>query len=141
MYFAICTPHTLRYVPTYLSIKRTFSCVAKSTCEAEYMACPYACNHLIWTKLFVNELNNANSADNVVKYCLLTDNQPALWLIRDSRINARSKHIAVHFHFVRERYFEGHFNIDHIPFENLADICTKALSRPTLQHLVSQMAC
>ena len=61
-------------------------------------------------------------------------------LIRWSRINARSKHIAIHFHYVREKYAEGSFLIQHVESaHNLADICTKSLPRPTFQHLAKQI--
>ncbi|KAF2785717.1 hypothetical protein K505DRAFT_261466, partial [Melanomma pulvis-pyrius CBS 109.77] len=50
----------------------------------------------------------------------------------------RSKHIGIYYYFVRERYLEGEYKVHYVPLaENLGDICTKALPRPTLQRLVS----
>ena len=110
------------------------SCVAKSTCEAEYMSCSYATSHLIWAKSAVEELLCPPICQ------LLTDNQAAIHLASDHRITARSKHIAIHFHFVRERLRDNEFSIQHIPSaDNLADICTKAVPLPLLRELRSRI--
>jgi hypothetical protein len=67
---------------------------------------------------------------------LLTDNNPAEQLIRAARISHRSKHIAIHYHFVRDHYEKGDYTVAHVTSaDNLADICTKALARPILHHL------
>lgn len=111
------------------------SCVAKSTCEAEYMACSLAASHLIWVKNTLQELSSSFKQLTTVphSFALNTDNEAALSLIRDHRIHARSKHIAIHFHYVRERFLDGSFEVNHVPStSNTADICTKAL--PLLMH-------
>lgn len=111
------------------------SCVAKSTCESEYMACSHATSQLLWSINAIKEL----LPDTTLKLraTLHCDNQPAQDLLLNARINARSKHIAIHFHFVRELVGKF-FNVSHIASEdNLADLCTKALPRPTLQGLLS----
>ena len=109
------------------------SCVAKSTCESEYMACSYAASHLIWIKHALSELCQGDSW----QLQLLTDNQAALALIKDHKISNKSKHIAVHFHYTRERYLEGDFAINHVASKNnLADVCTKALPVPLLRQMV-----
>lgn len=110
-------------------------CVAKSTCKAEYMACSYATSHLIWSKSALKELECKISSTQ-----LLTDSEGARCIILDHRINARSTHIAVHFHYTRERFHAGDFTIIHVPTkDNLADGCTKALARPILDFLTRQM--
>ena len=107
------------------------SCVAKSTCEAEYIACSHATSHLIWIKSALTELQIQPSIE------LATDNQSAIHLASDHRINTRSKHIAIYFHFVRERLQQKEFSIIHIPSaDNLPDIYTKALSFSLLQALI-----
>ena len=56
-------------------------------------------------------------------------------LVRDQRISARSKHIGIHYHFVRDYYNQKLFNIAHVSSnDNIADICTKALPLPLLAH-------
>lgn len=123
---------TVNEITVAWSSKRQ-SCVARSTCEAEYMAASHATSHLIWTKQALSELL---SADTKINYTLMVDNEPAMSLIKDHRLNARSKHINVHYHFVRERFLDGEFDIVHVrSADNLADICTKALPRVTLERL------
>jgi hypothetical protein len=57
-------------------------------------------------------------------------------LVRDQRLNHRSKHIHVHYHFVRERFLNNEFTIHHVrSADNLADICTKPLPRPALEDM------
>ncbi|KAH3957096.1 hypothetical protein HBH51_231200 [Parastagonospora nodorum] len=113
------------------------SCVARSTCEAEYMAASHAASHLVWSRQAIKELMGH------AKYpsCwLMVDNEPALSLIKDHRISNRSKHINVHYHFVRERFVLGDYTIEHVrSADNLADIGTKSLPRPLLDDLRSRI--
>ena len=44
--------------------------------------------------------------------------------------NARTKHIEVHYHYVRERFSVGEISLAYVPTqENIADLLTKALPR------------
>jgi hypothetical protein len=71
---------------------------------------------------------------------LLVDNEPAESLIKDNKISDWLKHIDVHFHFVRERFHKGEYQVRHVASkDNLADICTKVLPRPTLELLGQQI--
>lgn len=112
------------------------SCVAQSTCEAEYIAASYAASHLVWARRAIIEFLP------VTPLCrLLVNNKPAIALIRDQKLNPRSKHIHVHYHFVRERFLAGDFDIEHVQSgDNLADLCTKALPRPTLEKLDTRIS-
>jgi hypothetical protein len=113
------------------------SCVARSTCKAEYMAASRAASYLIWTRQALSELTGTE-----VKPMsdLLVDNDPAESLVKDNKISDWSKHIDVHFHFVRERFNKGEYQVRHVASkDNLADICTKALPRPTLELLGQQI--
>lgn len=128
--------YVLKVLDTTLawSCKRQ-SCVARSTMESEYMAASYATTHLVWTKQGFTELLRGMNIQ--LSYKLLVDNQPAMTIISDRKITARSKHIAVHYHFVRDRYLKGDFDLDHVASkDNLADVCTKALPLPTLTYLM-----
>ena len=70
--------------------------VAKSTCESEYIACSDAASHLLWAIQALSDLK-ARLTELPVLQC---DNQPAIALTSDAKINSRTKHISVHFHFV-----------------------------------------
>lgn len=97
--------------------------MAKSTCEAEYMACSETVSQLLWTKQMLAEL----AVDRSTPWC---DNNPAVELTKNDRITFKSRHVAPHCHFVRQHHGLS-FNIEHISsIFNTADICTKALARP-----------
>lgn len=101
------------------------SCVALSSTEAEYMASAQAIKELIWVDNLLGEL--------LIKYeskILFVDNQSAIRLIKNPVFHKRTKHIDIMFHFIRERYGDGFFELVNIPTsEQVADIFTKALAR------------
>ena len=52
------------------------------------------------------------------------------------KLSDATKHIDIAYHFTRERVKDGTLTLLHIPSaENLADICTKGLPSPRLNHL------
>lgn len=108
--------------------------VAKSTAEAEYMGASTAASHLLWTIQALSDLKVPHFMP--VIYC---DNEPAIALAGDERINSRTKHIAVHYHFVRERLHIDYVMQHVASNNNLADICTKALPRPYLEQLTKRL--
>jgi hypothetical protein len=58
------------------------------------------------------------------------DNQSAIKLAKNPVFHARTKHIEVHHHFVRERVLGGEISLDYIlTDQQLADIFTKPLPR------------
>ena len=59
---------------------------------------------------------------------VLVDNEGAVNLAANPRSSARTKHIDVRFHFIRELVRTGTIAVEHIPTkEQRADILTKAL--------------
>lgn len=66
------------------------------------------------------------------------DNQGANELVRNHRIHNRSKHIDVHYHYVREKYEQGNFELVYVESKNnLADLLTKPLDK-TRHELLSE---
>ncbi|KAL2395076.1 Retrovirus-related Pol polyprotein from transposon TNT 1-94 [Exophiala dermatitidis] len=121
--------------PVCWNAKRQSS-VAKSTCEAEYVAASHAASQLIWVR---NALKELHCDVDTAQTRLLCDNQPALNLIQNHRFSGKSKHMAVHFHFLRERNGIDYI-VDHIASgDNVADICTKILARPLLTRYCSMI--
>lgn len=123
----------LEDAPISWSAKRQ-SCVAKSTCEAEYMACSYAASHLVWVTQAMVALSIQAT------YTLKSDNEGTLDIIHNNKTSVKTKHIAIHFHFVRERYMAGGYAIEHVPSKsNISDICTKSLPKPLFQQFRSRL--
>ncbi|MCO5611582.1 hypothetical protein L7F22_065835 [Adiantum nelumboides] len=62
------------------------------------------------------------------------DSQSALAVARNPIFHARTKHIKVHYHYVRERLSAREISLAYVPTQdNLADLFTKALSREKLE--------
>ena len=67
----------------------------------------------------------------VVIYC---DNMSSIQLARNPVFHARTKHIEVHYHFVREKVSAGEIDLAYVStHEQIADIFTKALGAEKLQ--------
>jgi len=113
------------------------SVVALSTTEAEYIAASEAVKDLIWIQRFVKELKL-----DVAKSLLLCDNESALKLIRNPEFHQRTKHIEIRFHFIREKFEEGKFDLEHIcSKDQRADVFTKALSADRFRTLRDSIGC
>lgn len=112
--------------------------VALSTTEAEYIAATLAVKDLIWIQRFIEELKLPINS----KGKLLCDNQSALKLMKNPEFHQRSKHIDIRFHFIREKYEEGLFDLEYISSENQkADIFTKALAADRFHTLRKSIGC
>ncbi|GAX79480.1 hypothetical protein CEUSTIGMA_g6921.t1 [Chlamydomonas eustigma] len=97
--------------------------VAMSSCEAEYMSAASAVKEALWLRKLAADLNLELKTLNM--YC---DNQGSIKLLRHPIASARSKHIDVMHHFVRERVARGEVQFEYCSTERMvADIFTKAL--------------
>jgi hypothetical protein len=68
---------------------------------------------------------------------LKCDNNGAIALARDDRYHARTKHIDIRYHFIRERVENGDILLDYIhTSENAADMFMKGLHSATFNTLV-----
>lgn len=105
--------------------------VALSTTESEYMAASHAIKELIWLKRLLAELSP-------VKMGLPTffmDNQSAIRLVKNPEFHKRTKHIDVRYHFIREKFEDGMFDLKYVQTdEQLADVMTKALPKAKHQY-------
>ncbi|KAH0815732.1 hypothetical protein GEV33_007059 [Tenebrio molitor] len=100
--------------------------VALSTTEAEYVAACQTVKELIWLKLLLSEL----AIFEDFKATLHVDNESAIKLIKNPEFHQRSKHIDVRYHFIRDKYTMGEFNLVHVSSkQQQADILTKPLPR------------
>lgn len=98
--------------------------VAVSTAEAEYIAAAAAVKEALWLHKVLIDLDMAKEGP-VNIWC---DNQAAIKLLKHPIASARSKHIDIAHHFVRERVEMGEVEFAYCSTEsNLADCMTKAL--------------
>lgn len=94
--------------------------------ESEYVALTHAAKEIIWLRKLFSELIG-QIIDPTVLCC---DNQSAIRLSKDSTFHARTKHIDIHFHFVRQVVERDQADIRYVPTDDMiADIFTKSLAR------------
>ncbi|MCO5597826.1 hypothetical protein L7F22_051910 [Adiantum nelumboides] len=100
--------------------------VAASSCEAEYKAIFTASVECVWLRCLMADLGVGQDTVNTI----YTDSQSALAIARNPVFHACTKHIKVHYHYIKERLSAGEINLAYVPTQNnLADLFTMALSR------------
>ena len=101
------------------------STVARSTMESEYYAASHAICEALWFKTLVTSLRF--SIDRC--FTLFIDNQSAIHCLEDPTVTNKAKHIAVNYHFTKEKVERKEVRPSYIPSnENTADIFTKPLA-------------
>jgi hypothetical protein len=109
--------------------------VALSSTEAEYMAATFATQEAMWLRSFLEQLGFKQ--DTTVIY---EDNQSCIALTNNPVAHARSKHIDIRYHFVRERKADGSINLVYIPTGDMvADTLTKPLPKPQFWKFIELM--
>ena len=113
--------------------------VALSTCEAEYMGQTQAAKEAIWLSGLLDDLlpgiPNELPALGAPAYCfaatiICCDNQGAQALAKNPTSHARSKHIDIQHHFVREKVQDGTLELQHVASnDQIADGLTKPLPK------------
>lgn len=110
--------------------------VALSSMEAEFMALARTTCEAIWLRELSSELGVPTTGPLSIK----VDNDAAMMFAESVAFHARSKHIDIRYHFVRERVASNEVRLTHCASEdNLADILTKALPRPLFEKLRDQI--
>ncbi|GJY79920.1 zinc finger, CCHC-type containing protein [Tanacetum coccineum] len=100
--------------------------LALSSCGSEFMTATGAACQALWLKRLLSELTGWEEK----RIKLKVDNISAIALVRNPIFHRRSKHIDIHYHFIRECIENGHINVEHVSGElQRADILTKALPR------------
>ena len=110
--------------------------VSRSSTEAEYKALANATAELIWIQTLLNELRVSHSP--VAR--LWCDNIGATYLSANPVFHARTKHIEVDYHFVRERVAQKLLDIRFIPTnDQVREGFTKALSWRKLEEFKNNL--
>lgn len=111
--------------------------IALSTTEAEYMALASAIQEALWLKQLADEFQPELKGTPITLYC---DNQSAISLSENAVYHARSKHIDVRYHFVREKITAKQIMVKYkCTGDMVADVLTKGLHRPKHETFTASM--
>ena len=100
--------------------------VALSTVEAEYMATTQATKEAIWWRSFFAGVGHDMSRPTVIH----SDSQGSIALAHNPEHHARTKHIDIQHHFIRQHVADKTIALHFVGTEGMiADIFTKALDR------------
>src|SRR5277367_2799972 len=112
------------------------SSVALSTTESEYMAILHALKEQIWIHRLLKEIGYDISDQNSI----YTDSQSAIALAHNPEHHARTKHIDIQYHFIRNRVKKGMTCLKYCPTEDMvADDLTKSLGPDRHWKLIRMM--
>ena len=107
--------------------------IALSSTEAEYIAQTHAAKEALYLRSFIGEIREKFSTPLTIN----CDNQGAIALSKDNKFHARTKHIDIRYHFIREAVEDAKINVKYVPTEeNPADIFTKPLAKVKFQRFV-----
>ncbi|GKA64866.1 gag/pol polyprotein [Tanacetum coccineum] len=111
-------------------IARKQRTILRSSTETEYKALADTVAELTWPQALFNELEIRSSSTPIL-WC---DNLGATYLSANSIFHARTKHVEIDYHFVREEVAQGYLRVQHIStHDQIADIFIKPL--PTSRFL------
>jgi len=110
--------------------------VALSTAEAEYVAATHCAKQVIWHRSLLNEVGIPLPTTSTI----FSDNQAAVSIAHHPEHHARTKHINIAHHFLRDLVQNGTLDLVYINTEyNLADIFTKSLPKAVHQDLAYEI--
>ena len=110
--------------------------VALSSTEAEYMAACSAVQEAVHLRQLLADIGYEQEGPRTI----YEDNQGCIALSGNPVVGKRSKHIAIRYHFTRERVESGEVKLVHVPTEHqYADLLTKSLARVKVERLRQQL--
>jgi len=106
--------------------------VSRSSTEAEYRSMALATAELYWIRMLFKELGIGISSTPTL-WC---DNISAIALASNPVFHARTKHVEIDYHFIREKFCNRDVKVQHIStLDQVADIFTKGQSAQRFQIL------
>ena len=108
------------------------NCVALSSTEAEYISASESCREIAWLDELIKDFGLVRKEP----VSLLEDNQSCIKLTQSEKFLARTKHIGVRYHYIRQAVQDGLVELSYCcTNEMAADILTKPLPRESFQNL------
>ena len=105
--------------------------VSLSTAEAEYIALSTATQEAIWLRRLLADFNCQQNKPTLI----MGDNQYSIAIARNPVSHARTKHIDIRYHFIREALQDDVIDLRFCPTSEMtADVLTKPLSRNRFEH-------
>ena len=115
---------------------RKQTCVALSTCEAEYVALSEGSKELLWLIQLTKDLELQQD----LPIQIFEDNQATIKVAECGKSNFRMKHLDIKFHHIRELIKNKIIKLHHCSTEKMiADILTKPLARPKFELFKRQL--
>ena len=115
------------------------TCIAQSTAEAEYIAASEAAKEAKWLRLIIGVFEHKGrepTSDQLSATRIGCDNQAALAIIANPRCSARTKHIELRYHLVRDYAQRNIVSFHYVPTQcNIADLLTKPLNSVLMRRL------
>ena len=110
--------------------------VARSSTEAEYRSLALAASEVAWLNSLLGELKIKENASPGI----WVDNMSAIALASNPVMHARTKHIELDIHFVRDKVLNKEMEHKHVPTaDQIADIFTKPLSKQSFVKLRNKL--
>ena len=116
---------------------RKQSCVATSTCEAEYVGCHDVCREVCYLRRLLTDMGEKCEAPTPI-YC---DNKAAVLIgNNDVKRTKHARYIDIRYHFARHCQAEGRVRFTEVrSSQNIADMFTKPLSRDRFMKLARRI--
>ena len=106
------------------------SVVTLSTTEAEYIALCSATQEAVWLRRLLESLRQGQARPTTVH----EDNRGAISLSKNPKDHARTKHIDIKYHYVRDAVQKNYINVEHCETKRMiADTLTKGLPKPAFE--------
>ena len=100
--------------------------------EVEYVVVAINCTNIVWLKHLLKGMKE-EITKLVILYC---DNTSAINISNNLVMHAKTKHIAIKYHYVRELVEEKQVKMEYIHIkEKIADIFTKPLPKDVYEYL------
>ncbi|KAM1465721.1 hypothetical protein COP2_045561 [Malus domestica] len=111
--------------------------VARSSTEAEYRSLAHTAAELSWVSKILHDI----SFPLLHTPAIFCDNKSAIALAFNPVFHARTKHVEIDYHYIREKVLSGTVSVHHVTsLLQLADIFTKSLPAPRFAELTSKLS-